>query len=116
MKRRTQQTIAAFAITGIALAALCGFAVVELSTDRYVTIETTPLFQVLSVDEEGVRFALLGERYLIESGALDNARERLWQYRGFLPNSVTLTGNLTAKAYIALQEYREAREAPQTPW
>lgn len=116
MKRRTQQFVAAFVIAGIAVAALCGFLAVDLSTDRYMPADYAPLFQVTSVGPEGVRFAAFGTRYEIGSGQFDGLRETLWEYRGYLPRTVVLTGALTARAYAAAADYFEARREPEEPW
>lgn len=116
VKRRTQQFWAAFAITGILIFALCGFALVDLSTERYMPADCTPLFQITGVDAEGVYFSAANTQYRIDAAPVETFKDSLWTWRGFLPSSVRQTGYLTAKGYIALKTYLEQSQESQVFW
>lgn len=116
MKRRTQQSIAAFIITVIVIGALCGFVAVDISTERYMPGEYTRLFEITEITPQGMRLSLLGRRYLIDPGLLDPAREFLYEYRGFLPSSVLISANLTAQGYMAAVDYLEENKPVEEPW
>lgn len=107
MNRRTQQCIAAFAITGILFLGLCGFAAVDASTARYMPAESGSLFLITETSKDGMQFSLLGEDYNLPAAPLETLASTAWQYRGMLPHSVTMTARLFAKAYLALDAKTE---------
>lgn len=116
MKRKTQQFIGAFLITAILIAALCGFVLVDLSTDRYMPGAFAPLFQVSSVNEEGIAFAALGERYQIDAQGLEPSFQNIWEWRGIMPPGITLVGNAVTRALQEWQRNREASKPIEEPW
>lgn len=116
MTRKTQQFIAAFAVAVIFIGALCGFVLVDLSTDRYLPAQFGALFQIGSISDAGVRFTAMGTEYSIAAEQFDTARRQIWEYRGLLPGNINLTACLTAQAYSAAQDYLEAQREPEEPW
>lgn len=115
-KRRTQQFVAAFVISGIVIAALCGFILVDLSTDRYMPGQVAPLFEISGLNAGGVRIALLGQYYALETKALDEVRGHMWRWRSLLPNSTRATGGLVAQGYLLLRDYIESEQPPEEVW
>lgn len=115
-KRKTQQFVAAFVISGIVIAALCGFVLVDLSAERYMPGAAAPLFQITEIDSQGLRVAVLGSYYDIESAALDDARDAFWERRNWLPTSARAAGGITAWGYLALRDYLDSRTEPEEPW
>lgn len=115
-KRRTQQFVAAFVISGIVIAALCGFILVDLSTERYLPGQIGPLFAVEEIDAKGLKVALLGQRYTFDASALEGALDVVWRNRGLLPTGQRLAGCATTQAYLALRDYAEQEQEPEEPW
>lgn len=107
MQRKAQQFLAAFLIGTLFVAGLCGFALVDLRSERYMPESHGVLLRLLSLGEEGMHFAFLGEEYILAPS--EELGGRLWEHRGLMPHSVTLTANLMVRIQEAVQEYNEAR-------
>lgn len=116
IRRKTQQFLAAFSIACILVLGLCGFILVDLSSDRYMPSEYGPLFLIRSVNQEGMELAALGEEYQISSESGACVHEILWRFRGILPRTVFQAAEVTVKAYTAWQAHQESLHNDQELW
>lgn len=116
MKRRTQQCIAAFAITAILVGAMCGFMAVDLSTDRYMPGQFDPLFHISRMDSTGLDVSLLGWNLSVDSVEMDQVKEGIWLWRGLLPRSISLTGAAAAKLYTVVEDYQQTESTDPSLW
>lgn len=109
MKRKTQQTVAAFILTAIVIFAFCGFIAVDMTTDRYLPGQSQRFFKVSSFEAQTLHFSLLGEEYLLDLTRLDPLREAIRAYSGLLPGEITIIGQLTVEGYRAIKMHFDAQ-------
>ena len=88
MNRRTQLFWASLALTAILIFSLCGFALVDLSSDRYMPGQFTHAIDILSFDATGIRFELFGQAWEITPASVGRLLEPLERFRGVLPEGV----------------------------
>lgn len=89
---------AAFALTCIIIGAFCGFAAVDLSTDRYMPEQFGTFFEIGKIKSGSIEFSFLAEQYILETQPPEEIRAILEKYRGLLPVLPQLFANLTRQA------------------
>ena len=85
--------------TMILFAAVFGFAVIDLSTELYMPGRFEPMLQINRIDETGLEFTAMGQRYLVPAGWVESTIERLEPWRLMLPAAPQWTAKLTEEAY-----------------
>ena len=82
------------AVTLILIGTVCGFMLVDLSSDRYMPGEFAPLYLIDAVDAQGLSFHWMGEAYRVDPRSVMEIQARLWPWRGLLPRAVRLAAGL----------------------
>jgi hypothetical protein len=99
----SQRTFSAFAgafmATMILFAAVFGFAVIDLSTELYMPGRFEPMLQINRIDEAGISFTAMGQRYFVSSGWAKSAAERLEPWRLMLPAAPQWTAMLAKEGF-----------------
>lgn len=98
MNKSIRSFFAAFAITGILIGALCGFAAVDLSTGRYMPGRFGSFFEVQSIKLDQIEFTFLAQNYTLDTFAAARAGEAARKYRGLLPILPQVVSSLAADA------------------
>lgn len=96
--------LAGFCVTAIALGALCGFAVVDLRTDRYMPGVFSPMFQLTALSGEGLRFSWMGAEYCVDAQPLRQTLDAAGRYAGLVPDNVQAAGDITAAICRAVRD------------
>jgi len=108
VKDKTKQFIGGFVITTICIGTLCGFAVVDLSADRYMPGRFAPMFAVTAIESQGVDFSFMGKQYSLYAEPANRIAEVLYPYQGLLPLHLqagfTAGGMLHIELEAALEE------------
>jgi hypothetical protein len=94
--------IGAFAASMIVIAGLCGFAAVDLSTERFMPGQFGVFLRIEPVPGEELAIVLLGRRYSVKAEDLEAPRKALEDYRGLLPAAPRIARALTGQAVRAL--------------
>jgi hypothetical protein len=95
MKKKLRYFAAAFVIGLILLAALGGFALVDMTSNTYMPGQFGSLFAISSVDSEGMAFSFMGGEYRLRTQGLAEPASRLFRFRGLLSSELLLTRELT---------------------
>ena len=85
MKRKLRLFTGAFVVTAILIAALCGFAAVDLSAERYMPGSFAPMLQLHRLDQNGLDLAFMGQRHVLPTAYLSQVEEFLRQHIYLLP-------------------------------
>jgi hypothetical protein len=93
--------INAFALSMILLAGLCGFAAVDLSTEKYMPGQFAVFLKIEAKPGEELALILLGQRYSLNVKALEAPAELLKDFRGLLPAAPRAAWALTGQAVRA---------------
>lgn len=109
VREKTRLFLGGFMVTTILVGALCGFAAVDLTTDRYMPGAFGPMFEISSLSGEGMRFSFMGEPWLLSFAPLEEASRVLREYRGVLP------AHLRAAQASAAYAYRQAAKMLEKP-
>lgn len=109
--QKAQQCTASFFLTLVLIVALCGLAMVDFKSDRYMPGQFGSLLQVASISEDGLVLTVLGEDYFINPGVATKAGELFQQYGSLLPLWQQIPGMLAHDAYSAFEDYREEQES-----
>ena len=96
-----------FVIALIGVGALCGFAAVDLTTDRYMPGQFAPIFEISVPDADGWAVSFMGEQYHIPSEPFLRASRAVEPYRGILP------APLRAAQYTALALHEKLEAAAE---
>ena len=99
MKKRLRSFTGAFLASAVLLAGLCGFAVVDLSTERYMPGRFEPMMQLSSIGADGAEFTLMGQHYFVHAAPLRKAEEALYPWRALLPAMPQWAAMLAERAY-----------------
>lgn len=120
MKYTTLRSFAAgFAATLIAIGALCGFLLVDLSTERYMPGRFGSMLIIFSITQEGMDFSVMGREYHF---SFDHVQEKLLhshRWQGLLPAEMQLGSLLGAEVCSRAQdalEQRRQEQAQQAMW
>lgn len=113
LSKLTKNFLGGFFITLIALGALCGFALVDMRTDRYMPGTFQPLFQLTSLDGSGFSFSWMGMGYRVDTAPAAGVLDTAQSLSGLLPISAVLPGELTELACQAIGAYLDQRR--ETP-
>ncbi|MDR2931866.1 MAG: hypothetical protein LBV27_02035 [Oscillospiraceae bacterium] len=79
------------------MGAICGFALVDLSSELYMPGEFRSMFQIDGVDDAGIAFTFMGREYLLGGEYLEQARVYTHRFRGLLPAPIRLARQLILK-------------------
>lgn len=85
LTRKTQLFLASLAMTLIVILSLCGFALVDLSSDRYMPGQFTRIVDFYSLDASGARFSLFGTGWEITPSSAAAFLEPLQKFRALSP-------------------------------
>jgi hypothetical protein len=94
--------IGAFAASMIIIAGLCGFAAVDLSTERFMPGQFGVFLRIEPVPGEELAVILLGRRYSIKAEDLEAPRKLIESFRGLLPIAPRIANALTGQAVRAV--------------
>jgi len=97
LRRNAKYFIGALCISVIIIGMVCGFMLVDLSSDRYMPGLLAPIYLIGSIGPDGVHFYLLGQAYRLEIEQVKQAQRALWDFRGLLPRTVRLAGGLAVQ-------------------
>lgn len=97
IKRKTHAFFGSFAITVILIGALCGFAAVDLSTDRYMPDRFGPFFEIAAITPGGVEFSFLAGDYVLDVSPVRGIIAELKKYRGLFPSPPRVFASLAAE-------------------
>jgi hypothetical protein len=86
----------------IIIAGLCGFAAVDLSTERYMPGQFGVFLRIEPVPGEELSLILLGRRYSISAEDLEAPRKLLEEFRGLLPTTSRIASALAGQAVRAV--------------
>ena len=97
----------------ILLAGLCGFAVIDLSTEHYMPGRFGAMLRVNSINSEGAVFEVMGQEYQFDTGLVRAGLEQLSRWSPLLPASPQISALLTGRAYheaaVLISRQREER-------
>jgi hypothetical protein len=93
--------ISAFALSTVLLAGLCGFAAVDLSTEKYMPRQFSVFLKIEAKPGEELALILMGRRYSLNAKALEASGKLLQDYRGLLPAVPRVASVLTGQAVRA---------------
>lgn len=88
---------AAFSLTCILIGAFCGFAAVDLSTDRYMPGQFGPFFEISKIQSGSFDFTFLAERYILETRPPEETAALIKKYRGLIPVLPQIFSSLAAE-------------------
>jgi hypothetical protein len=94
--------IGAFAVSMIVIAGLCGFAAVDLSTERFMPGQFGVFLRIEPVPGEELAVVLLGRRYSIKAEDWEAPRKLIKDFRGLLPMAPRIASALTGQAVRAV--------------
>ena len=95
----------AFVVTAILIAALCGFAAVDLSTERYMPGSFAPMLQLNRLDQNGMELAFMGQRYVFPAVYLDRAQKFLRRHIYLLPPETLWLSRFAEYGYNETMEF-----------
>ena len=84
----------ALCVALILIGMICGFVLVDLSSDRYMPGMLPPIYLINYIGPDGAYFYLMGQAYRLEIEYVMQLQRVLWDFRGFLPRSIRLAGGL----------------------
>jgi hypothetical protein len=100
--KKSRIFISAFAVSLILIAGLCGFAAVDLSTERYMPGQFGVFLRIEPVPGEELAVILLGRRYSLRAEALELPRKLMGEFRGLLPAAPRIAHALAGQAVRAV--------------
>ena len=103
----------AFAASLIAIAGLCGFAAVDLSTEKYMPGQFGVFLALRVTPGEEISVTLLGKQYALRAEDLEAPLKLLEDYRGLLPVSPRVARALTGQAVRVIAETLNNSERPR---
>lgn len=110
MNRKIKSFFAAFAVTGILIGAWCGFAAVDLSTDRYMPGQFGPLLEISKVGDGSIEYSFLAERQILDLKPSEDIRRTAKKFRGLFPVLPQIFSSLAANGLSAALKQTQASE------
>ena len=96
LKNNARYFMGALSITLIFIGMICGFILVDLSSDRYMPGMFAPIYLINDMGAEGICFYWMGQRYRLPIERVKEIQGMIWTWRGFIPRAMRLAGSLTA--------------------
>ena len=97
----------------VLLLTLSGFAVVDMSAERYMPGGFGAMFQVSGLDANGVRFSWMGTSYRVDAAPLKTGLELLWENAALLPLPPRVAAALSRAGWQRWAEWRHAQRQMQ---
>lgn len=110
MNRKFKSFFAAFALTGILVGAWCGFAAVDLSTEKYMPGQFGPLLEISRIGDGSVEYSFLAERHILDVKPPKDILAVAKKYRGLLPALPQIFSSLAADGMDAVLKRTQAHE------
>ena len=96
LKNKARAFIGALSVTLILIGMVCGFILVDLSSDRYMPGMFAPIYLINEMGAQGVFFYWMGQAYHLPIERVKEIQAAVWAWRGMIPRAVRLAGSVTA--------------------
>ena len=93
-REKARLFIGSFTLTLILIGGLCGFILVDLSTDRYMPGAFSPIFLIEEIGPGGVGVFWMGNLYNIDLARLEQTEAFILDHRAFIPLPMRTAGAL----------------------
>jgi len=91
-----RQFMGALSITLILIGMVCGFILVDLSSDRYMPGMFAPIYLIDEMGPGGIYFYWMGQAYHLSIEQVKEMQRMIWTWRGFIPRAMRLAGSAVA--------------------
>ena len=96
LKNKARYFIGALSVTLILIGMVCGFILVDLSSDRYMPGMFAPIYLIDGMGPGGISFYWMGQAYHLPIERVKEIQGMIWAWRGLIPRTMRLAGSVTA--------------------
>ena len=96
MQKNARHFIGGLAVTLVLIGMICGFILVDLSSERYMPGMFAPIYLIDDLGAEGISIYWMGQIRSLEIATVKEIQATVWNFRGLIPRTIRLAGGVVA--------------------